>query len=90
MFHSFLSFSVSIEKSTVILMSFLLYVTCVCSLAAFIIFSLFYLINVLTMESHRLFVFWSCLVGVQSALCICMARSFHSLEKFSSTIFLRI
>jgi hypothetical protein len=67
--HALLAFTISVEKSAVILMGLPLYVICFFSFTAFNILSLVSVFVVLMMICHEIALFWSDLFGVLEASC---------------------
>ena len=84
-----LAFIVSIEKSGVILIGLILYVTWHFFHVAFNILSLLCALSILIIIWWEDFLFWSHLFGVLWAFCTFIAISFFMLGKFSSMILLK-
>jgi hypothetical protein len=86
-FHVLLGFKDSFEKSTVILMSLPLSVTCQSSVRAFNILSLLGTLNALTLIYLGVDLFWSYLLGVLITSCFWMAVSFSRFGESSPYFF---
>lgn len=81
-----LAFKVSIEKSSVTLMSVHRYVTHGFSLVFFQYTSSFCMFRLLKYNMLWIVSFWLCFFGVLYVSCICMSKAFLHLGKFFSTI----
>jgi hypothetical protein len=85
-----LAFTVSVEKSAVILMGLPLYVICFFPLTSFKILSQFCVLVVLIIICHREILFWSGPFGVLKASCTWIDNPFSRFGKISAIILFNI